>query len=291
MRRARHRAASRDRACAARSGNDRSRPWRPLDPPAAARAARAARARCRASPRIQEIRLRPRSRSARCDTGSSVRAACRGCGRARRHRGERAARRGSPRLAPMPTYATVMPERGSPDRSALFLPRRRRRRFFAGRSSGSSMARARLGVAPWKRATTPPAPPALRRSPRAARGNRRPCESAAVRGAAAARWPERCSKRGCIAQTSRIVAVSLRVIASFSHCTSRISSIANSSAGSEGSPRRSRARQAASTSCHSSAAKRNAGETDFPSCTRVVGLCERERDEALAERLVEDHVE
>ena len=46
-----------------------------------------------------------------------------------------------------------------------------------------------------------------------------------------------------------------------------------------------------STSCHSSVANRNAGDTGLPSRTRASVLGERDVDEARAERLLEDHVE
>ena len=57
------------------------------------------------------------------------------------------------------------------------------------------------------------------------------------------------------------------------------------------SPRFSRAFQAASTSCQSSAANRNAGRHRPLGLHALVGLRQRQRDEALAQRLLEDHVE
>src|SRR6266446_4362093 len=104
------------------------------------------------------------------------------------------------------------------------------------------------------------------------------------------RRPLLCSKRGCDAQISFMIAVKRRGMASLSVWMSSTASIAWNSAGIGFSPRCWAFFHAASTSCHRSAANRNAGDT-LPRAHPAVGLLERESDEALPHRLLEHDVE
>ena len=150
-----------------------------------------------------------------------------------------------------------------------------------------------LGIAwrPGSASTRPRGPPAPRPTRRAARGNRRRRESARARAGGTGATPARCSKRGCSDQISLIVASNRRGIEMRSACASSTRSMASYSAGIGLSPRAFAVFHCCRTSCHSSVANRNAGETVLPSRTRASVPASATSMKRGPERLLEDHVE
>ena len=132
-------------------------------------------------------------------------------------------------------------------------------------------------------ATSPDSPRSTRKSYAA---RKRGCSSRRK-----GRLPARCSKRGCNDQISLIVASKRRGMAMRAACASSTLSIASNNAGNGRSPRPFAAFHVTSTSCHSSVANRNAGDTPLPSRTRASVLASAASMNLRAERLLEDHVE
>ena len=201
---------------------------------------------------------------------------------------------GDARGTPIPSSARgrrMQACRSSSLRACGRAPRERRALARAPRPAAAS-PRAPRAAHPGSASTSRELLRRLARSRAQRRGNRRPRESAGARAGGYGRCPARCSKRGCSAQISLIVAskrrgIAMRCACAVEHLVHRVEQRRDRLARRAPSPRST----AASTSCHSSVANRNAGDTRLAVAHARVGARERHLDEALAQRLLEDHVE
>ena len=192
--------------------------------------------------------------------------------------------------------ASSWPAAGASRASSLRLrPRpRERRRLLRRRRPAAASPRARRGPrwrsGPTSRRSSARSPSSSplwqRRSRKSQPARKRGCSSRRY-----GRWPERCSKRGCSDQISLIVASNRRGIAICFAWRSSTVSIASNSAG-IGALAARLARRSTSRAPRARAASRTGSRRHAAVLAHaLVGVGERELDEALAERLLEDHVE